>query len=349
DSYTTTNTLVENANYTDNRYAYNNIAAGAVIKPIPNVAAVPAQPSIDDMAYSPVGAFIDFTITAEDAEGNAVIDSLLSYKLYYKDAEGVQNEVTFTTDLYEKIEADMTEVPYGFTEEYDFYDGRVYLNMDISGWTAIGIQSIYAGGDEINSSEISWYEVIKPQVVSLPDGAEVLDYEFQGTNYDTRAGYVIGGVKVAFVEDDIYIKGISTVNSEAWIKGTKDENGNYVFAFGQFLGQTQDSRGRDAFALLAGFDASVGLNEFMMSYDEETGIFTTLTYMIENSNFVDAMNYLSAFLSGAKLLPASHTDAIDTVEAADDEKAATFNIAGQRVGKNYKGIVVKAGRKVLQK
>ena len=39
----------------------------------------------------------------------------------------------------------------------------------------------------------------------------------------------------------------------------------------------------------------------------------------------------------------------DTVEAADDEKAATFNIAGQRVGKNYKGIVVKAGRKVLQK
>lgn len=356
DSYTTTNTLVENANYTDNRYAYNNIAAGAVIKPIPNVAAVPAQPSIDDMAYSPVGAFIDFTITAEDAEGNAVIDSLLSYKLYYLDAEGVQNEVTFTTDLYEYLAEDMTVIPYGFLDDedeegnpvgYDFYDGRLYLNMDISGWTAIGIQSIYAGGDEINSSDISWYEVIKPQVVSLPDGAEALDYEFQGTNYDTRAGYVIGGVKVAFVEDDIYIKGISTVNSEAWIKGTKDENGNYVFALGQFLGQTQDYRGRNVFAFLAGFDDSV--TEFMMSYDEETGIFTTLTYMIENSNFVDAMNYLSAFLSGAKLLPASHPDAIDTVEAADDEKAVTFNIAGQRVGKNYKGIVVKAGRKVLQK
>ena len=349
DIFTTTNILVENADYVDNLYSYNRISAGAVIKPIPNVAAVPAKPSIDEMAYSPVGAFIDFTITAEDAEGNAVIDSLLSYKLYYKDAEGVQNEVTFTTDLYEKIEADMTEVPYGFTEEYDFYDGRVYLNMDISGWTAIGIQSIYAGGDEINSSEISWYEVIKPQVVSLPDGAEALDYEFQGTNYDTRAGYVIGGVKVAFVDDDIYIKGISTVNPEAWIKGTKDENGNYVFALGQFLGQTQNSRGNNVFAFLAGFDASVGVTEFMMSYDEETGIFTTLTYMIENSNFVDAMNYLSAFLSGAKLLPASHPDAIDTVEAADDEKAATFNIAGQRVGKNYKGIVVKAGRKVLQK
>ena len=358
DSYTTTNIIVENANYTDNRYTYNNIAAGAVIKPIPNVAAVPAQPSIDDMAYSPVGAFIDFTITAEDVEGNAVIDSLLSYKLYYKDAEGVQNEVTFTTDLYEYLAEDMTVIPYGFLDDedeegnpvgYDFYDGRLYLNMDISGWTAIGIQSIYAGGDEINSSDISWYEVIKPQVVSLPDGAEALDYEFQGTNYDTRAGYVIGGVKVAFVEDDIYIKGISTVNSEAWIKGTKDENGNYVFALGQFLGQTQNSRGRDVFAFLAGFDDSVGLTEFMMSYDEETGIFTTLTYMIENSNFVDAMNYLSAFLSGARLLPASHPDAIDTVEAADDEKAATFNIAGQRVGKNYKGIVVKAGRKVLQK
>ena len=358
DSYTTTNIIVENANYTDNRYPYNNIAAGAVIAPVDmNRAATPATPEVGPMAYTPYGDYLEFDIPVTDVEGMPIASENLSYKLYYDEGDGEAKEVVFTTDDYENLKENMTVIPYGFLDDedeegnptgYDFYASSVFLNMNYSTWTRVGIQTIYTGGNETNASEIGWYEVIMPQIVSLPDGAEALDYEFQGTNYDTRAGYVIGGVKVAFVEDDIYIKGISTVNSEAWIKGTKDENGNYVFALGQFLGQTQNSRGNNVFAFLAGFDAS-GLTEFMMSYDEETGIFTTLTYMIENSNFVDAMNYLSAFLSGAKLLPASHTDAIDTVEAADDEKAATFNIAGQRVGKNYKGIVVKAGRKVLQK
>lgn len=352
--------FLENANYTDKRYYLTYINSGAVIKPVDmNRAATPATPSVDDIAYTVYGDVALFTIPTADVDGLPLDEAKLSYKLYYDEGDGEAKEVVFTTDDYECLTEDMTVIPYGFLDDedeegnpvgYDFYADHVYLNMVHNTWTRIGIQAIYTGGDETNASEIGWYEVIMPQIVSLPDGAEALDYEFQGTNYDTRAGYVIGGVKVAFVEDDIYIQGISTVNSEAWIKGTKDENGNYVFALGQFLGQTQNSSGNDVFAFLAGFDDSVGrLTEFMMSYDEETGIFTTLTYMIENSNFVDAMNYLSAFLSGAKLLPASHPDAIDTVEAADDEKAATFNIAGQRVGKNYKGIVVKAGRKVLQK
>ncbi len=349
DIFTTTNILVENADYVDNLYSYNRISAGAQIMPIPNVAAVPAQPSVDDMAYSPYGAFIDFTIPVEDVDGNAVIDTLLSYKLYYMDAEGMQNEVTFTTDLYEKIEADMTEVPYGFTEEYDFYAGRVYLNMDISSWTAIGIQSIYAGGDETNTSDITWYDVIQPQVVSMPEDAEVIFYEFNGTDFDTRSDYTIKSVKVAFDGDDVYIKGLSTVNSDACIKGTKDEDGNYVFALGQFLGQTQNSRGQEVYAFLAGFDASVGLTEFKMSYDEETGTFTMLTYMIENSNFVDAMNYLAAFLSGGQLTISTDPDAISAVEAQAGNDGARYNMAGQLVGKSYKGIVVKDGKKVLVK
>jgi hypothetical protein len=38
---------------------------------------------------------------------------------------------------------------------------------------------------------------------------------------------------------------------------------------------------------------------------------------------------------------------IDSLNAADDD-APAYNLAGQKVGKNYKGIIVKNGKKVLK-
>ena len=62
--------------------------------------------------------------------------------------EEVQEQLTLTTDLYEKLEADMTEIPYLFTDDYDIYTygARVYLNQseeEIASWKKLGVQSIY--------------------------------------------------------------------------------------------------------------------------------------------------------------------------------------------------------------
>ena len=38
---------------------------------------------------------------------------------------------------------------------------------------------------------------------------------------------------------------------------------------------------------------------------------------------------------------------IDSLNAADDD-APAYNLAGQKVGKNYKGIIVKNGKKVMK-
>lgn len=42
-------------------------------------------------------------------------------------------------------------------------------------------------------------------------------------------------------------------------------------------------------------------------------------------------------------------NAIDTVQAAQNENAPMYNLAGQRVGKNYKGVVIQNGKKFMNK
>ena len=43
------------------------------------------------------------------------------------------------------------------------------------------------------------------------------------------------------------------------------------------------------------------------------------------------------------------TTGINTVENASGTGAALYNLAGQRVGKNFKGVVIKNGKKYLNK
>ena len=131
---------------------------------IPDVAAMPATPEVVDIseynADNGYGAVI-LDIPTTDADGNLIKTSKLFYQLY-SDINGVIAPITFTTDLYESLEADMTEIPYTLNDGYDFdtTDGykRVWLNFDYSNYTRIGVKSIYKGGDAVNETEIQWIE-----------------------------------------------------------------------------------------------------------------------------------------------------------------------------------------------
>lgn len=362
DSYTTTNIIVENASYTDTRNTYNNITAGAVIKPLPDVAATPVAPSIDHIAFTPYGDRAEFTITLEDVDGNAIQPSKLFYKLYYDEGDGEAKEVTFTTDNYKYLKENMTVIPYGFLDDedeegnptgYDFYASSVYLNMNYSTWTRVGIQSIYTGGGETNVSEIAWYTPTFPFHASLPEGAGTFSYVFTGTDFKSKEEFTMP-VNVAFYGENVYIQGISSLDTETWIVGTKNANtGEYVFANGQYLGlymEGSEEEGYDySYSYLMGFVDGVGVTDLTMTFDEETGIFTTSSYLVQNADYTDRLYYLSVTNSEATLVPADDEVAISRIDADVMESAARYNIAGQRVGKNYKGIVVEKGRKYLQK
>ena len=352
-TFTTVTEMVENADYVDNLYSLNRITAGAVIQPIPDVAATPATPSADHIRYTVYGDVLQFTIPVADVNDVPILPGKLSYKLYYDEGDGVAKEVTFTTDLYERIETDMAEVAYGFSDQFDFYADHVYLNMEHETWTRVGIQTIYAGGGETNASEIGWYDIIAPWSPELPEDVEVAKYEFTGTRTDGTNSYSFAtGINLAMVEDDVYVQGLCFANTNLWLKGTKGEDNVYTFSFGQYMGLLVEED-EDAtyynYLFLLGFDNTIGVTEFQMSYDEETGKFTSLNFMVENADYVDKMYYNSYVLVGAKLIPVSDPDAISTIAADGEEGSVRYNIAGQRVGKNYKGIVVENGKKVLVK
>lgn len=128
---------------------------------IPDVAATPATPEITQFANSgSYGWVVKFDIPVEDTNGNGILSSKLYYKIY-TDTEHEVSALTFTPTTHTELTADMTEIPYGFTENWDFYATTVYLNeLYSSAWNKIGIQSIYYGGGERKESEIFWYVII---------------------------------------------------------------------------------------------------------------------------------------------------------------------------------------------
>ena len=143
----------------DNSQYYFDSYRGCVLKKAVEKAAMPANPSISGLQDSDYGYVVTFSVPNVDTEGNALVSSKLSY-IIYADIEGEIAPLTFTPATHSKLEADMTEIPFGFTENYDFYNGQIYLNdLYSADWNNLGIQSIYRGGDEENATEIQWFHI----------------------------------------------------------------------------------------------------------------------------------------------------------------------------------------------
>ena len=144
----------------DNDEYYFDSYRGAVLKKVVEKAAMPANPAITALKESAsYGWYINFNVPNLDINGDGLASSKLSYMIY-TDIEGEIAPLTFTPETHTYLTEDMTEIPYGFTEDWDFYDNAIYLNELYSeDWNNIGIKSIYRGGDEVNETEIQWFHI----------------------------------------------------------------------------------------------------------------------------------------------------------------------------------------------
>ena len=138
----------------------NLIMTDVQMQEIADVAATPAQPtitkaSLEGTSYPNVTVDIPDT----DVDGNPILASKLSYQ-YFTDVNHTISPLTLSPSEYMYLSADMTEIPYTFTDDYDIYNYRLYLNQDFSTWNKLGIQSIYRGGGEEHKSEIFWYTFV---------------------------------------------------------------------------------------------------------------------------------------------------------------------------------------------
>jgi hypothetical protein len=140
-------------------YDPNLILTDVTLQEIADVAATPAQPTITAATLDGNYPNVTINVPDTDAEGNPLLVGKLSYQYYY-DVNHTVSPLTLSPSEYMYLYADMTEIPYTFTDDYDIYNYRLYLNMDISTWNKIGIQSIYRGGGEEHKSEIFWYTFV---------------------------------------------------------------------------------------------------------------------------------------------------------------------------------------------
>ena len=135
-----------------------NYYAGLVIRKAVEQVATPATPFITQIYQSQSGDEVVFSVPTIDTEGNPLVTSKLSFQFFY-DIEKTVTPLTFQAGLYSRIKESMTAIPFGFTDNYDFYPTEIYLNMDHADWNKIGIQSIYTGGGEEKKSDIFWYSI----------------------------------------------------------------------------------------------------------------------------------------------------------------------------------------------
>lgn len=139
---------------------------GLVLKGVVERAVMPANPSITGLVKDKnYGYIITFNVPNVDVNGEGLVASKLFYELF-TDIDGTVAPLTFTPATHTYLEDELTVIPFGFTENYDFYDSRIYLNdLYSADWDKLGIKSIYYGGDAENATEIQWYTIDKGQAV----------------------------------------------------------------------------------------------------------------------------------------------------------------------------------------
>ncbi len=262
---------------------------GAVITKVVEKAATPANPSITSLENSNYGYILNFNVPIADTEGNALLASKLSY-IIYTETNGEVAALTFTSATHSKLTEDMTEIPYGFTDNYDFYASSIYLNdLYSADWTKIGIKSIYTGGGETHESEIGWLDLKgeEPEggLVTPPADATIETWYTTGGNFyvNTSSGMQdatskVSSIQVAFSGDDIYLQGLAYWFKTAWIKGTNN-GGTITFPSGQLVGS--DDYGDE---FIVGTADGETITDIVFTYDATAGTLTNEQKIVESGS-----------------------------------------------------------------
>lgn len=177
-----------------------------------------------------------------------------------------------------------------------------------------------------------------PESVTAPTSLTTADFKLTATSGITGEQTV----KVGFDGDDVYFQGIynSTNYVNAWVKGTKNGEGKYVFTTPQRLG--------NYYTYFCGYDANGLVDEVVFDYDAATNTFTAEGNYCINSNIANRYPYQSVV--GAKLVGPNPDgiNAINAVKGADE--SAWYTVNGVRVAApTQKGLYIHNGKKVVIK
>ena len=191
-----------------------------IIAPYTDHAATPANPEVIDFVdYGELGGYNygSFHVPTVDSEGNFINPNDLYYRIYFDDDE----LFTFGPDEYPYVTEYMTDVPYYYTEGYDFGEGGATVYFYETGFQRVGIQSVFRGGGEEHVSDIVYMQ--------LTDGSAPVGHADHYAGYcddhKHSTGYFTGrrqGYDVAMYVYDPSLKGLK-------VKGLRITRSPYAF------------------------------------------------------------------------------------------------------------------------
>lgn len=353
--FTATTPMLGNIFYDpeEESYYWSELFNGTItITKIVEKAATPVKPTIQNIGFGYWGDYLDFAINMTDTEGNGLIPSKVAYKLWSEDLLGSQSEVTLSTADYVMLDADLTEIPYTFSDDYDIYNNNIYLNMDEHyDWVKVGLQTIYYGCGEKHESEITWYEIPWYKYISdkdIPSDMPITANAVSGTKDPDSPEAFTSSVNVGLYAEGkyIFIQGILE-GTKMWVLGQKDGN-TYKMINGCYLA---DYRSEHLSLYLIGYDSATKKIEApVLEIDETNGVYKMKNDWIINADYTDKLYYFEWINSGTTIAINGEDTGISEVranKAAADNKV--YNLAGQQVGKDYKGLIIKNGKKFINK
>ncbi len=109
------------------------------------------EPYTEDLGYG----MYSFIVSEFATSGEVLDRSKLFYNVII---DG--DPYTFSPEDYPSLTEPMTDIPFDFTDLADFtnYAGVFNVNLYIEGYSKIGVQVVYKGGDKVTKSDVIYYE-----------------------------------------------------------------------------------------------------------------------------------------------------------------------------------------------
>ncbi len=175
---------------------------------IVEVAATPADPEFGVFKFA--GAtypYVTYNIPVVGTQGEELNPEKLSYEFFVQKGNE-SSPLVLTTDIYKELAADMTEIPYLFSDDYDVYNSNLYLNQteeEVRSWEKLGLQTIYRGLGEEHKSNIVWYDVKAYwEAVDASEGVE-------NTNAELKAAKVLRNGQLIIIKNGVEYNALGTI------------------------------------------------------------------------------------------------------------------------------------------
>lgn len=338
----------------------SDIYVNPVITKITEKVATPATPAITEITISAGTPVIYYTVPTTDTEGNTMLSGKLAFR-FFTDVQQEITLLTFTPADYIHLKEDMTVIPYGFNDHYDILPRYIFLHQaGYNTWNKIGIQSIYTGGGEEKTSDISWftirdYDYVPPTPVEAPANLATNTYilkasALSGYGEEVTDNYCIS-VMVGFDGDDAYFQGLAADAPELWVKATKNSSGQYVIPANQFMGTTNLYGIYFYNYFITAVDDEGNMMDAVLDFDAWNLQFSTAQTLALNGSQTEVrpfMTYTNVTITD------SNSFAGISVTLNDDEQIKdkkVYDLQGQRVTNSQlkKGIYIVNGMKVVVK